>query len=255
MDHPLVLSFIFHPRKDSARPPDGPRVREYLFPVDEGVVIGSRFYISGSEAPVILYFHGNGEIATDHDEISGLYTDRGMNLLVLDYRGYGKSTGTPSLAAMIRDAGILHKRCTERLLSAGFTGDLWVMGRSLGSASALEVARCAGPSLKGLILESGFADTMGLLERVGVPVHKISIPGEWTHFNVEAIREVAIPTLIIHGEWDQIIPVTEGKALFQASGAERKELLIVPEAGHNDLLWVGMEQYMEAISRFVMTAG
>jgi pimeloyl-ACP methyl ester carboxylesterase len=152
---------------------------------------------------------------------------------------------------MVRDSLEVFGGGTKWLTSQGFTGKMWVMGRSLGSTSAIHVARHGGESLAGLIVESGFADTVGLLGRVGIPVERISVPREWTRFNEEEIRQVTLPTLVIHGEWDQIIPVTDGEALFQAARASKKELEVIPGAGHNDLFWVGMAQYMEAIDRFV----
>lgn len=228
-----------------------PGVQEHLFEVEDGVSIGCRFYVHGLQAPVLVYFHGNGEIAADYDDLAPLYTEKGINLLVVDYRGYGRSTGTPTISSMIRDARYVFNAAREMLAQRGFTGDVWVMGRSLGSGSALEVARGSAPCLKGLIIESGFANVMGLLARIGIPVHRLSVPKEVSEFNISAIREVELPTLIIHGEWDQIIPVSEGEALYAASGATKKELLIIPRAGHNDLFWVGMESYMDAVCRFV----
>lgn len=253
LDHPLVLSLVFYPRRDYGPPSHDPRVREHLFEVEDGVVIGCRFYVHDLQAPVLVYFHGNGEIAADYDDLAPLYTERGMNLLVVDYRGYGRSTGTPTISSMIRDAQGVFAAARETLAQGGFSGDLWVMGRSLGSGSALEVAKSFASSLKGLIIESGFADVMGLLARIGIPVHRLSVPKEISGFNISAIRKVEIPTLIIHGEWDEIIPVSEGEALYVASGATKKELLIIPRAGHNDLFWVGMESYMDAVCRFVFS--
>ncbi len=251
LDHPLVLSLVFYPRRDYGPPSRDPRVQEHLFEVEDGVSLGCRFYVHDREAPVLIYFHGNGEIAADYDDLAPFYTARGMNLLVVDYRGYGRSSGTPTISSMIRDARSVFVAARERLAQGGFAGDMWVMGRSLGSGSALEVARCFASFLKGLIIESGFADVMGLLERIGIPVHRLSVPKEISGFNISAIREVRLPTLIIHGEWDQIIPLSEGEALYAASGAAKKELLIIPRAGHNDLFWVGMESYMDAVCRFV----
>ncbi|MGQ9654063.1 MAG: alpha/beta hydrolase [Thermodesulfobacteriota bacterium] len=251
LDHPLVLSLVFYPRRDHGPVSQDPGVQEHLFEVEDGVSIGCRFYVRGLQAPVLVYFHGNGEIAADYDDLAPLYTERGINLLVVDYRGYGRSTGTPTISSMIRDARYVFNAAREMLAQRGFTGDLWVMGRSLGSGSALEVARGSVPCLKGLIIESGFADVMGLLARIGIPVHRLSVPKEVSQFNISAIREVELPTLIIHGEWDQIIPVSEGEALYAASGATKKELLIIPRAGHNDLFWVGMESYMDAVCRFL----
>ncbi len=240
LDHPLVLSLVFYPRRDYGPPSQDPRVREHLFEVEDGISIGCRFYVHDPQAPVLIYFHGNGEIAADYDDLAPLYTEKGINLLVVDYRGYGRSTGTPTISSMISDARSVFAAAREMLGQGGFSGDLWVMGRSLGSGPALEVARGFASFLKGLIIESGFADVMGLLARIGIPVHRLSVSKEISGFNISAIREVELPTLIIHGEWDEIIPLSEGQALYAASGATKKELLIIPRAGHNDLFWVGM---------------
>ena len=255
VDHPFVLPFIFHPRKDMSPQPRNPKILERFFRVEEDVSIGSRLYVSNPEDPVIVFFHGNGEIASDYDELSTLYTQRAINLFVMDYRGYGKSTGQPTLSSMMSDAAVLFKSASGELRNEGFTGDLWVMGRSLGSASAIEIARQSGAELKGLIVESGFSDTLGLLRRIGVSLLKAEECDPWVRYNESSIKEVAVPTLIIHGQRDQIIPVSDGKALYAASGAEKKEILTIPRAGHNDLLWVGMNEYMDAIVRFVKESG
>jgi hypothetical protein len=252
IDHPGILAMVFHPRRDAGPPPDGERVRELLFRVGEGAVIGSRLYAASSRAPVILYFHGNGEIASDYDDIAPLYIARGMNLLVVDYRGYGRSTGTPTLTGMIRDARDVFASARQQLEACGFQGRLWAMGRSLGSASALEIARSFGSQLGGVIVESGFADTVGLFQRVGIPVRRHAIPQAWARFNVMAVAQVTIPVLLIHGERDMLIPLADGEALLEACPSVRKELVVIPGAGHNDILWAGTGQYMDAVTRFVM---
>jgi pimeloyl-ACP methyl ester carboxylesterase len=242
---------IFHPRRDSTPLRDDGRVKDLSFSMDDGATIGGRLYISRRTDPVLLFFHGNGEIASDYDDIAPLFVEREVNFLVADYRGYGRSTGSPTLTAMVRDSLEVFREAREQWTRLGFSGPIWVMGRSLGSTSAIHVARSFGDFVAGLIVESGFADTVGLLGRVGIPVQRIALPGEWIRFNEVGIRQVFLPTLLIHGERDEIIPVADGRALFQAAGAPQKELLIIPGAGHNDLFWVGMVQYMAAIHRFV----
>jgi pimeloyl-ACP methyl ester carboxylesterase len=123
------------------------------------------------------------------------------------------------------------------------------MGRSLGSASAIELAFHYQKELKGLIVESGFADAFGLLSRFGVSIKGAS---EGTgSFNLKKIQSISIPTLVIHSQYDHIIPVDEGIQLHDASGAKEKELVIIPDANHNDLMVVGMDRYFEAIEKFV----
>lgn len=251
LEDPLVLSFIFHPREDFSQPPQEPGVQDLLFQITPQVRIGARFYPSGQQAPNLIFFHGNGEIASDYDELARVYAERGLNLLVLDYRGYGRSTGEPTLRNILQDAMDLMDLVSHWLDREGFTSARWVMGRSLGSCPAIYVARHRADLLSGMVVESGFADTLGLLSRIGLPTGRIEIPQEWRNFNLEEISYVKIPTLIIHGEWDQIIPLKDGFALYEACGAARKEMVVIPRAGHNDLFWVGMEQYMGAVQGFI----
>jgi hypothetical protein len=125
------------------------------------------------------------------------------------------------------------------------------MGRSLGSASALELANCYKDRLGGLIIESGFAYAAPLLQLLGVNVQRLGFTEEIGFRNVDKIRFFDKPTLIIHAEKDQIIPFSQAEALYQASGASRKTLLQVVGAGHNDLFAHGFNEYMAAIGTLI----
>jgi hypothetical protein len=151
---------------------------------------------------------------------------------------------------MIKDARPLFQGFVTFLSGGGFGGDLFVMGRSLGSAPAIEAAYRYRQLLQGLIVESGFASQQKQLARLGV-THLFKDVESVVGFGNDAkIAEVRIPTLIIHGEDDEIIPATEGRVLYARSGAAQKYSLFVPGAGHNDLFERGQEQYMESIVGF-----
>ncbi len=251
MDRPEIIYRLFFPRRED---PEEPRPRNgasHFVEVDEAISIGCQFYAAGKDSPNVLFFHGNGEIASDYDYVAPLYTRRGLNLFVADYRGYGRSSGSPSCSAMISDAGPLFQGFVTFLSSGGFGGSLFVMGRSLGSAPAIEVAHRYQQMLRGLIIESGFASQQKQLARLGVAHLFRDFESVVGFGNDLKIAEVRIPTLIIHGEEDEIIPASEGRALYARSGAAEKYSLFVPGAGHNDLLEVGREQYMESIATFV----
>jgi hypothetical protein len=113
----------------------------------------------------------------------------------------------------------------------------------------LEVAARAQNDISGLILESGFAYTFGLIERIGF----VQLPDayEQTHGfgNLEKMMRVRVPTLIIHGERDWIIPVGDAEALYEASPATSKTFVRIPGAGHNDLMLIGHQAYFDAIAR------
>ena len=84
--------------------------------VGEGASISCRFYIGHKEWPWILFFHGNGEVVSDYDEVSPFYHQEKMNMVVADYRGYGVSSGIPTLTDLVRDAHVIFKEVRERTL-------------------------------------------------------------------------------------------------------------------------------------------
>jgi alpha-beta hydrolase superfamily lysophospholipase len=249
-DHPQVLQVMFYPRRDFPGSPSPSNASVHLIEVEEGISVGCRFYKAGPDCPNILYFHGNGEIASDYDSIAPQYNRRRINLFVADYRGYGISGGHPTGTSMVRDAHRVFQGFKGILGETGMKGPLFLMGRSLGSASAIELALHYQDTVRGLIVESGFADALGLLSRFGVSVK--GAREEIGSFNLRKIQAISIPTLIIHSQYDHIIPVDEGVELHKASGAKEKELVIIPNANHNDLMVVGMDRYFEAIEKFVV---
>jgi fermentation-respiration switch protein FrsA (DUF1100 family) len=256
MDHPIldkpeVLHLIFHPRPEYAISTEPSGVETISIEVESGVSIAGRLYAAGSNAPLILYWHGNGEIAADYDSIAPLYTGMGISLLVIDYRGYGRSTGSPSCSSLLSDA-VTFLRSTDVIFDQHDLAPsrLYAMGRSLGSAAAIEAASQEERGLSGLIVESGFADTFALLRRLGLAVEGTTDSRDGFG-NASKIAHVTIPTLVIHGENDVLIPPRDGEGLFQSSGAKEKRLLILPGAGHNDLMLVGQTRYFGAIQAFV----
>lgn len=252
-DHPEIVSRLFFPRREFAGEPNPLGAKNHFTAVARDVAIGCRFYPARKDGPNILYFHGNGETAPDYDYVAPVYQERGLNLYVADYRGYGMSDGKPSPGSVIRDAHPIFHGFVAFLRDLNFTGNLFVMGRSLGSAPAIEVAFHYQERLKGLIIESGFGSGKNQLMRLGVQ-HLFRDGKDPIGFgNDLKIKEITIPTLIIHGEEDDIIPAAEGRILWNLSGSQEKTSLFIPHAGHNDIMMVGFEAYMGAIECFTKT--
>lgn len=247
MDRPEVLDRLFFPRRESdlTSLPDAVTVR---IEVDEDIAIGCRLYPAGPDCPNILYFHGNGETVPDYDYEAHLYRKRGLNLFVADYRGYGFSDGEPTCSSMVKDAHPIFRGFKDLLAEQAFTGPLFIMGRSLGSAPAIEVAYHYQAELRGLIVESGFASGRNQFRRLGVS--DLFADDAVGFGNDLKIQEVKIPTLIIHGEYDMIIPASEGHALLKLSSASKKSSLFVADAGHNDLMVEALDDYMSAVQQF-----
>jgi fermentation-respiration switch protein FrsA (DUF1100 family) len=251
LDRPEILLFLFHPRPEWGELQSGDDAEDILIEVDKDVLIGARFHAAGKDNPVILFFHGNGEIAADYNDIGPLYNRMGINFLVADYRGYGRSNGRPTITAMMRDAHVIFDYVRNWLKERGYTGGLIVMGRSLGSASCLELAANYIDAIDGLIVESGFAYVRPLLMLLGINMEAAGIREEDGFRNADKIAGFSKPTLIIHGEYDQLLPLSEGTALYEASKAENKRLLVIKGATHNDILLRGMKEYTEAVKELV----
>jgi len=250
LDHPKVLEHLFHPRKDYlAQPQHG---IEYFIKVEVGIEIGARFFLSDPLNPHILFFHGRDEIVSDYNEVGNMYNRYDISLLAVDYRGYGRSTGKPTATSLLSDAHIILKEIYNWLQKKGRTGPFIVMGRELGSASALEVASSHQDKISGLILESAFARTIPWLNRIGVPTDELKISEADGFANFGKIKVIGKPTLIIHGPHDDIIPLRDADILLCNCGARNKELALAFGAGHNDIILRTGEAYFQTISRFAM---
>jgi uncharacterized protein len=251
IDTSPVLSYIFYPRKDIVVCPAN--AFDLAVPVDDAIFVSCRFYVGDGAWPWVLFFHGNGEVVSDYDNISPFYIKNGLNLVVADYRGYGASTGTPTLTDLFKDAHTIFKTVKREVENRGFNTSLWIMGRSLGSLSAIEIARHYSNEVKGLIIESGFANILRILIHLDLPTYDIdaeSIDRE----SLDVLTKISIPTLIIHGEKDTLVPLREAETINKHVGAKEKRLIVIPGADHNDIMFVGLELYFKAVSQFVRHA-
>ncbi|MCX8117904.1 MAG: alpha/beta hydrolase [Desulfobacterota bacterium] len=248
LDHPLLLSFIFYPRKEvTPCPANG---FDLMVPVGPSVSVACRFYLGRPEWPSILFFHGNGEVASDYDGTAFFYHQKGTNLIVADYRGYGASTGTPTLTDLVSDAPKILEAVREELRKRNAHPGLYVMGRSLGSISAIELAYRHQDSFRGMLIESGFTSVVRIIRHLGIPA-PLSPLEEIDRACVGMIEQIRLPTLILHGQNDTLVPFEEAEDLYRHLGSEKKELLMIPGATHNDILIVGLKRYFDAIGRFV----
>ncbi len=251
-DHPEILARLFHPRSQLGSIDSEDDNQELHIPVATDVSIGARFYPVDRQAATILFFHGNGEIVADYQDLAPLFNQIAVNFFPVDYRGYGISTGNPTVTAMMRDCHIIYEFAMTWLQKQHYTGPLMVMGRSLGSASALELAANYPEKIKGLIVESGFARVKPLLQLLGVDTSVLGSKTPEFH-HLEKIRQYQGPTLIIHAERDHIIPFADGEALFETSQAPQRHFLKIADANHNDIFLRGMSAYLKAVKNLVHT--
>lgn len=245
LDQERVLEMIFHTRPDLSLP--DPDIESFHIPVDENQRIGASFHRHGPKSPSIIFFHGNGEIVSDFDELGKIYTRMGINFLPVDYRGYGRSTGCPTVTAMMRDSHFILDYVRNWLQQSQYTGPLLLMGRSLGSAPALELAASEPEDVQGLIIESGFASVEPLLRLLGLDPGELGLTPEAGLANAHKIKSFSKPTLIIHATQDQIIDFSQAETLYANCPSQEKTLVPIPGANHNNIFAVGLETYMQAI--------
>ncbi len=248
LDEKLVTQCLFHPRgEDRGYVPQGIPTETSC----DGAVICGFLHESHASDTLLLFFHGNGEIAADYDTLYPLFTNCGVSFWVVDYRGYGRSTGTPSFSNMLRDAEAVLDDVPRLAKVLGRTfRHIIVMGRSLGSASAIHLASTKASVLKGLILDSPYANGLRLIQRLGGPLLKKQNLPQFQD-NSDKMSQCHLPTLIIHGSKDQIIPIADSETLWSVCCSPQKDLIKIEGAGHNNLLRVGLTEYCSNLYRFV----
>jgi len=258
LDRPEVLMFLFHPRAESDSTyqtaglrPSPAGTTDIMIPVADDVAVGARFHMTEKTGGNILFFHGNGEIVSDYDELGSVYNQMDINFLAVDYRGYGRSTGKPTVSAMMQDCHTIFGYVCNWLHENDFSGPIILMGRSLGSASALELAAAHREAVDGLIIESGFAYAGPLLQLLGIDIEILGFKEEKGFGNIAKINEFNKPTLIIHAEYDHIIPFSDGKALYHACPSDNRIILKIPGANHNDIFMRGLQEYLAAVGKLV----
>jgi pimeloyl-ACP methyl ester carboxylesterase len=198
----------------------------------------------------VVYFHGNGETVADGEvSVAPGLGALGLNVVLATYRGYGASTGSPSLAALVDDAPAVIEALGED------PARLIVFGRSVGSIPALAVVR-RFPTVAALILESAIADP---LERVLMRVSAAELGVSHDHLRrafAERLDHAATlagferPLLLLHARHDTLVGVDNAKRLAAWAGGA-KVLKIFDHGDHNTLLWQNESRYFAEIAAFV----
>jgi fermentation-respiration switch protein FrsA (DUF1100 family) len=244
----LENSLIFQPSSELIATPNdvGLAYEDVTLATDDGVRINGWFVASAGADSTILWLHGNaGNISHRVDNIRKFHDRVPAHILIIDYRGYGRSEGTVSERGTYEDA---HAAMAYLRARNDVDGDRIVLfGRSLGAAVALELALSTGP--RALILESPFT-SISAMARTVLPFLPIGPFLRTRYDNLKKIRALRVPLLVLHGDRDGIIPYRQGRELFDAA-PEPKSFYTIAGAGHNDTYLVGGEPYFETIANFV----
>jgi abhydrolase domain-containing protein 17 len=195
--------------------------------------------------PTLLYSHGNAEDLADSQPIYDELHAYGLGVLAYDYPGYGVSTGTANEESTQRAI----MACWKHLTASGIPdSSIIITGRSVGSGPSVWLASQTEPA--GLILISPFKSAFTTAFDLPFPLFpRDRFP------NLERIRTFDRPLLVIHGEHDEVIPVSHGRALVDACPSADRKFLGIPEAGHNDLFEIGAGEIFPAVFGFAERAG
>lgn len=230
---PLVDALVYFPdRQLYGDPADvGLAFTEMTIPTEDGERLYGWWIPTRAAAARghVLFFHGNAGNVSHRLEHAVALTAAGLDVLLVDYRGYGQSTGRPSEEGLYRDA-----RASLAALRAGGQVDparIVYMGESLGGAIALNLALESPPLA--CVLQSTFTSLRDIA-REHYPAALSGLAGD-AYPNLQRIASLRAPVLVVHGDEDEIVPVGHARALF-AGAPEPKRLHIVPGAGHNDLV-------------------
>ena len=215
---PLMNKLLFFPSRELLETPQVPY---------EDVAIGRLHgWWVPATAPAIgqmLLFHGNAGNIGDRVPHVALLSAAGFDVLSFDYSGYGRSRGRPSEQATYEDARAAHDALPAR-------DRVFYLGESLGGAVALQLAIERPPA--GLILQSTFTGIRNMA-RLHYPfIPRAVVPDAYP--SLELIRGLRAPLLVLHGSRDELVPLMDGEALYEAApGPKRMEIF---DAGHNDML-------------------
>lgn len=175
--------------------------------------------------PTILYFHGNGGSLALRADTMARHLERGRGMLMMAYRGYSGSSGSPSEAANVADAKLAY----DWLVGNGVKpDDIILYGESLGSGVAIQVAR--EKKVAGLALDSPYTSILELAS-AAYPWLPVGLLLRDRYESVTSIGDVHVPVFVLHGEADDIVPVEMGRRLLAAAN-EPKEIKTMPGAGH-----------------------
>jgi hypothetical protein len=246
----LEATMTFHPTRITAgavsRPP---AAEDVSITTKDNVRLHAWFFKSERDpaTATIIYFHGNGGNITNVAWVGERLSARGLDTLLLDYRGYGQSEGDADGEASLYADGdaalayiLEHRRVSSK--------QVVLYGQSLGTVVATDLASRHGCGA--LILESGLSSASS------VATHALPWLPSWLHFigknlfeSARKLKDISVPVLIIHGDPDLVIPTDEARVLF-ASANEPKKLLIYPGAGHNVFGSLG-DRYLDEIENFI----
>jgi len=220
------------------------QIETLLLTTDDGKRLSAWFAPPREDKPLILYFHGNSGLLADRRERFAHFRESGFGLLAIAYRGYGGSSGEPTQAGLMLDAEAAYAEAARR----GYSGRrLVIVGESLGTGVATMLA--SRREAAALVLDSPYLSAVSVAaERY--PIFPVDLLMRDPMRTDLVIGQVHIPIMMLHGEADQVIPLSSARALFALANVP-KELIVVAGAGH---LVLNLPQIYPRVAAFIDAA-
>lgn len=232
--------FIYYPTKYHVSPEEADlwAFEEKSITAADGTELRVWYAKGYNSQPAILFFHGNAWQNSAFAEQLMPLVDDGYTVLMMEYRGFGDSEGKLSQETMYSDVVTafdwLKEQGAEKVVATGY---------SLGCAAAISLAHQR--NVDGLILTAPFASLYKLVGEKPVPFAQLVLKDYYP--SEELIKTTQMPTLVVHGKKDRLIPYRHGKIIYNASGTEDKSLVLLDEANHHSIYYRGENMpYLQA---------
>lgn len=239
-------SMVFYPHLDLVETPAewGLEYEDVYLSSRDGVRLHGWYIPHDKAEEVVLFLHGNGGNISHRGASIDIFNRIGLNTLIIDYRGYGKSEGSPGEKGFYEDARAAWRYLIEQ---RGFkTEQIIIFGRSIGAAVATKLAAEVGPER--VILESAFSRSRDMANRMMPIVSRITVM-RYPFNSMERIKDIHARLLMLHSPDDEIIPYRLGEKLFQAAN-EPKQFVNL-KGDHNSGFMLSQPKYEQSLVKFI----
>lgn len=245
--------FVYFPNLPSRQVEDSPADVGLAFEslqikTEDGETLDGWYVPVGNPRATLLFLHGNGGNIGHRVGIIEMFHQLGLDVLIVDYRGYGRSTGKPSEAGTYRDAMAAWRYLTEtRHIPAG---DIVLYGESLGGAVAAWLAQRHTP--RALLLYATFTSVPDMASKL-YPFLPVRLLARYSYDTRTALAAVRCPVLILHSRGDEIVPYSQGQELLAVAPEPKR--LVTLQGGHNDALFTSQQTFVQALDYFLQETG
>ncbi|MBF0216798.1 MAG: alpha/beta hydrolase [Candidatus Omnitrophica bacterium] len=236
---------MFFPKKgfDPDMPAPSFKYEDVYLTTGDGVRLNGWYISSPGAKDTILFFHGNaGNISNRIPKLTAL-SAMGVNVFIVDYRGYGYSGGVPGEKGFYLDAEAAYKYLIDVKKSTGM--EIILLGGSIGAAVAVELA--SKKEVKALIADGAFSSVKDMAAMYYPVIPPVVISAKFD--SISKIKDISCPKLFMHSADDEVVPISMGEKLYAA--AKPPKFFAKTHGYHNDISWDGGREFSRVIKSFI----